>query len=43
MEAHGDTTDAVGSSGLIVSRLIQEENVATEEARAALVEAIVKS
>lgn len=43
MDWHGDETDAVGSSSFMASRLIQEENVATEEARAALVDALLKT
>lgn len=40
MEWHGNTTDPVGGSGFLVSRLIQEENINTPEAREQLVEAL---
>ena len=40
--AHGNSTDSVGSSAMLVSRLIQEENIATPEARAQLVDAFVE-
>ena len=43
MDWHGPGTDAVGSGGFISSRLIQVENLATEEAKSALLEAILLS
>ena len=41
MDWHGPGTDAVGSSAFLSSRLIQVENLATEDAKSALLEAIL--
>ena len=43
MDWHGASTDGVGGSGFLASRLIPVENFATEESRAAIVDAIVYS
>ena len=41
MDWHGPTTDAVGGSNFLSSRLIQQENLATEEAKATLTQALL--
>ena len=41
MDWHGPTTDAVGGNNFLSSRLIQQENLATEEAKNALTQALL--
>ena len=41
MDWHGPTTDAVGGNNFLSSRLIQQENLATEEAKATLTQALL--
>ena len=41
MDWHGPTTDAVGGNSFLSSRLIQQENLASEEAKNALTQALL--
>ena len=43
MDWHGASTDGVGGSGFLASRLIPVENFATDESRSAIVDAIMYS
>ena len=43
MSWHGDSTDSVGGSGFIASRLIPAESFATEESRTALTDALIST